>query len=75
MAVVGFLVFASAFAASVAVFWVTLVPALPRIVAILRDGVDPVPALHAYGAVREPRLRTRMATAPLPSRRPHRAAA
>ena len=33
MAVVSFLVFASAFAASLAVFYLTLAPALPRIVA------------------------------------------
>ena len=59
MAVVGFLVFASALAASIAVFWFTLVPALPRILAILRDRVDPV-ASAKIAVVSEARLRTRV---------------
>ena len=56
MAVVGFLVFASALAASISVFWLTLAPALPRIAAILRDGATPV---QPAWAVSEPRLRAR----------------
>jgi hypothetical protein len=62
MAVVGFLVFASALAASMAVFWLTLAPALPRIVALLRDGVDPVAPQGTARLVSEPRLRARVRT-------------
>jgi hypothetical protein len=75
MAVVGFLVFASAFAASIAVFWFTLMPALPRIVAILRDGADPVVAPQMQAVIREPRLRARAMPAPMLARTPLRAAA
>ncbi len=75
MALVGFLVFASAFAASVAVFWLTLVPALPRIVALLRDGVDPVSPAVAVFIVSEARLRARTRTVTSVSRPQWRAAA
>jgi hypothetical protein len=63
MAVVSFLVFASAFAASIAVFLLTLVPALPRIVSILRDGASPVPAKPPVWTVSEARLRARVRAA------------
>lgn len=61
-AIFGFLAFAAALAASLGVFWFTLVPALPRIVALLRDGVDPrfVPARVVL--VSEQRLRAQVAT-------------
>lgn len=65
MAFVGFLVFASALAASVAVFWLTLVPALPRIAALLRDGMTPAPVAPAM-IISEARVRARArATAPM----------
>ena len=54
-----FLVFASAFAASVGVLWSSLAPAMPRIVALLRDSVDPKAQQPAY-IVSEPRLRARV---------------
>ncbi len=60
MAVVGFLVFASALAASVAVFWLTLAPAMPRIFSLLRDGIDPVAPQAKVWVVSEPRLRARV---------------
>ena len=82
MAVVGFMVFAGALTASLAVFWLTLVPALPRIVAILRDGPTPMqfawPVTEPHlGQIRrsEPRLRARMQTATLAARPKLRAAA
>lgn len=75
MAVVGFLVFASAFAASLAVFWLTLVPALPRIMSLLRDGVDPATTRAAAWIVTEPRLRARMRTVSAVARPKLRAAA
>ncbi len=72
MAIVGFLVFASALAASLAVFWLTLAPALPRIVALLRDGaVTP----QSAWAVSEPRLRARVRTVSVAARPKLRAAA
>lgn len=40
MAVIAVLVFASALAVSLAVIWLTLLPALPRISALLRTGAD-----------------------------------
>ena len=42
MAILGMLVFAAAFAAAASVFAFTLVPALPRIVALLSGEGDPV---------------------------------
>jgi len=75
MAVVGFLVFASALAATLAVFWLTLAPALPRIVGILRDGVDVVPTIAPVSIVSEARLRARTRTIPHLARPQWRAAA
>ena len=42
LAVIGSMVFAGAFAAVVGVFAFTLIPALPRIAALLRGEADPV---------------------------------
>ena len=67
MMVTGILVFASAFAASASVFWLTLVPALPRIVALLRDGVDPAVAARPVLTVSEPRARARARMLPTPA--------
>ena len=67
MMVTGILVFASAFAASASVFWLTLVPALPRIVALLRDGVDPAVAGRSVLTVSEPRARARTRMLPTPA--------
>jgi hypothetical protein len=67
MMVTGILVFAGAFAASASVFWLTLVPALPRIVALLRDGVDPVIASRPVLTVSEPRIRVRVRMVPTPT--------
>jgi hypothetical protein len=67
VAVVGFLVFASALAASIAVFWLTLAPALPRIVAMLRDGVDPMAGRNAW-IVSESRIRARVRTVTVAAR-------
>lgn len=75
MAFVGFLVFASALTASVAVFWLTLVPALPRIAAILRDGVGPFSPAVPVLIVSEARLRARTRTVTHLSRPQWRAAA
>lgn len=75
MAVVGFLVFASAFAASVAVFWLTLAPAMPRIVALLRDGVNPGTSAVPAMIVSEARLRARTRTVTQVARPQWRAAA
>ncbi len=47
MAILGFLVFAGALAASLAVFAFTLLPALPRIAALLAGYDDEVAARHA----------------------------
>lgn len=69
MVVVGFLVFASALAASLAVFWFTLAPAMPRIVALLRDRVDPADMAVPMTVVGEARLRVRV-QAVLPVARP-----
>lgn len=62
MAVVGFMIFTSALGASIAVFWLTLAPAMPRIVALLRDGVDPMAPRPAFAIVAEPRNRVRART-------------
>lgn len=75
MAVVAFLVFASALAASVAVFWLTLAPAMPRIVALLRDGVDPAAPQVIEWIVSEPRLRARVRTVTVAATSKWRAAA
>lgn len=65
MMVTGFLVFASAFAASAAVFWLTLAPAMPRIVALLRDGVEPVTGARPMLSVSEARVRARVRLVPV----------
>lgn len=76
VAMIGYLVFLSAFVASVAVLASTLVPALPRIVALLRDGVDPVAMAARVTIVSEPRLRVRVAAmVQSPARSEYRAAA
>ncbi len=75
MALVGFLVFASALGASLAVLWLTLVPAMPRIMAILRDGPDAATPAIPVLIVSEARLRARTRTIPLVSRPQWRAAA
>lgn len=75
MAVVGFLVFASALAASISVFWLTLAPAMPRIVALLRDGVDPTVSAVPAVIVSEARLRARTRTVAQVARPQWRAAA
>ena len=64
MAVVGFLVFAIAFAASMVVFCGTLVPALPRILALLRDGDDPIVNGASFTTFSAPRVRARVRMAP-----------
>lgn len=61
MVVMSVIVFAAALAASLAVFGFTLLPALPRIVALLRDGVDPALIPVRVTIVSEPRLRARLA--------------
>lgn len=75
MAVVDFLVFAAALSASLAVFGLTLVPAVPRIVSLLRNGVDPafVPARVTF--VSQPRPSARIVALPSASRPAWREAA
>lgn len=77
MMVTSILIFASAFAASVSVFWQTLVPAMPRIVSLLLDGADPTFEVRPALKVREPRVRTRgrVQLVPAPSHQAIRAAA
>jgi hypothetical protein len=58
--VMGFLVFATAFAVSAWVFAFTLAPAMPRIAALLRDGVDPAALVRQPALVlNENRVRSR----------------
>jgi hypothetical protein len=59
LAMFGALVFAGAFAAVVGVFASTLVPALPRIAALLRGEADPALRLAPYVPERQLRLRVR----------------
>lgn len=74
--VVGYLVFAAAFAASAWVLAFTLVPAMPRIIGLLRDGVDPTLVVCPALIVRENRVRSRVRTAlAQPTRATLRAAA
>lgn len=76
VALIGYLVFASALVASLAVMGSTLVPALPRIAMLLRDGVDPVAVPARVTIVSEPRLRVRVAAmVHSPARSEYRAAA
>lgn len=74
MMVTGFLVFASAFAASAAVFWQTLAPAMPRIVSLLRDGVEPVTGARPMLTVSEARARARARARLVPVTAVHRQA-
>jgi hypothetical protein len=75
MAILGMLVFASAFAASVAVFAFTLVPALPRIVALLSGEGDPALVDRPLLILNDRRLRTRFRSPPLARPRMLRVAA
>ena len=76
MMVMGFLVFATAFAASAWVFAFTLVPALPRIAALLRGEADPALFRQPALILNENRVRARIRSTPaLPTRMPLRAAA
>ena len=76
MTVMGLLVFAAAFAASAWVFAFTLVPALPRIVALLRGEADPALFRQPALILSENRVRARIRATPvLPARMPLRAAA
>ena len=58
MAIVGFLVFASAFIASISVLWLTLSPAMPQIVLILKKGEPGRTRSHEIFVV-ESRVKTR----------------
>jgi hypothetical protein len=74
--VMGFLVFAAAFAASAGVFAFTLVPALPRIAALLRGEADPALVRQPALILSENRLRSRIRSTPArPARAMLRAAA
>ena len=76
MTVLGILVFAGALAAAASVFAFTLVPALPRIIALLRGESDPALFRQPALVLSENRVRARIrSTATLPARRPLRAAA
>jgi len=76
MTVMGLLVFAAAFAASASVFAFTLVPALPRIAALLRGEGDPARFRQPALILSENRVRARIRSVPaLPARVPLRAAA
>lgn len=65
MAILGMLVFAAAFAAAAAVFAFTLVPALPRIVALLSGEGDPMLVDRPALILSDRRLRTRVRSVPL----------
>jgi hypothetical protein len=76
MTVMGFLVFAAAFAGAMSVFAFTLVPALPRIAALLRGEGDPALFRQPALILSENRVRARIRSTPvLPARMPLRAAA
>ena len=60
LAVIGTMVFAGAFAAVVGVFAFTLVPALPRIAALLRGEADPVLYSRPMLILSDRRLRARV---------------
>ena len=74
--VLGFAVFAAAFGASAWVLAFTLAPAMPRIISLLRDGVDPTminrPALILTENRVQARIRSRVVP---PVRMPLRVAA
>lgn len=76
VAMIEYLIFLCALVVSVAVLGSTLVPALPRIVGLLRDGVDPLAVAARVAIVSEPRLRVRVAAMVQPTARSeYRAAA
>jgi hypothetical protein len=76
MTVMGLLVFAAAFAASAWVFAFTLMPALPRIAALLRGETDPALVRQSALILSEDRVRARIRSMPTqPVRMPLRAAA
>jgi len=60
MTVLGILVFAGAFAAATSVFAFTLVPALPRIMALFRGEADPAHATAPMLILSDRRLRARV---------------
>ncbi len=60
LALIGTMVFAGAFAAVVGVFAFTLVPALPRIAALLRGEADPVLYTQPMLILSDRRLRARV---------------
>lgn len=64
MTVLGILVFAGAFAAAASVFAFTLVPALPRIVALLRGDSDPAHVTAPMLILSDRRLRARVRPVP-----------
>ncbi len=74
--ITGSLVFAMALAASLWVFAFTLVPAIPRIAALLAGKTDPASARQPSLVLREVRIRSRARLAPSrPVQVPLRAAA
>lgn len=64
MAVLGMVVFAGAFAAATSVFAFTLVPALPRILALLRGEADPALVVAPMLILSDHRLRARVRPVP-----------
>jgi hypothetical protein len=75
MAILGMLVFAAAFAAAVSVFAFTLVPAMPRIVALLSGELDPALVDRPVLSLNDRRLRAPVRSAPMARPRLLRAAA
>jgi len=77
VAVLAFLIFAAAFAAAMSVFTLTLVPALPRIAALLRGEADPARVTEPMLILSDRRLRARVRPLPVTAagRQPLRAAA
>ena len=63
VAVLDSMVFAAAFAVSVWVFAFTFVPAIPRIVALLRGDAEGGASLAPYHIVSDRRVRTRVRSA------------
>jgi len=68
LAMLGSLIFAGAFAAVVGVFAFTLVPALPRIVALFRGQADPTHVVRPALVLSDRRIRTRSVPAPIAMR-------
>ena len=60
LAVIGSMVFAGAFAAVVGVFAFTLVPALPRIAALLRGEADPAHVIQPVLILSDRQIRARV---------------